>query len=108
MGAAARLFEEFAKTNKAFELKAAAFEGKLYQGEEVSVIANLPNQEKALTMLANVLQAPISKLGRLLTALQREKRVRSCISSNLNTHHSIPIWSYSHGFNKRRNLKRSC
>ena len=31
MGAAA-LFEEFAKTNKAFELKAAAFDGKLYQG----------------------------------------------------------------------------
>ncbi len=83
MGAAARLFEEFAKTNKAFELKAAAFDGKLYQGAEVSVIANLPNQEKALTMLANVLQAPISKLGRLITALQREKRVRSCISLNL-------------------------
>ena len=72
MGAAARLFEEFAKTNKAFELKAAAFEGKLYQGAEVSVIANLPNQEKALTMLANVLQAPISKLGRLITALKEK------------------------------------
>ena len=72
MGAAARLFEEFAKPNKAFELKAAAFDGHLYQGAEVSVIANLPNQEKALTMLANVLQAPISKLGRLLTALQEK------------------------------------
>ena len=72
MGAAARLFEEFAKTNKAFELKAAAFDGKLYQGDEVSIIANLPNHEKALTMLASVLQAPISKLGRLLTALQEK------------------------------------
>ena len=72
MGAAARLFEEFAKTNKAFELKAAAFDGKLYQGAEVSVIANLPNQDKALTMLANVLQAPISKLGRLITALKEK------------------------------------
>ena len=72
MGAAARLFEEFAKTNKAFELKAAAFDGKLYQGEEVSIIANLPNHEKALTMLASVLQAPISKLGRLITALKEK------------------------------------
>ena len=72
MGASARLFEEFAKNNKAFELKAAAFDGKLYQGAEVSVIANLPNHEKALTMLASVLQAPISKLGRLLTALQEK------------------------------------
>jgi len=30
MGAAARLFEEFAKTNKAFELKAAAFDSTLH------------------------------------------------------------------------------
>lgn len=72
MGAAARLFEDFAKTNKAFELKAAAFDGKVYGADQVSVIANLPNQEKALTMLANVLQAPISKLGRLLTALKEK------------------------------------
>lgn len=73
MGAAARLFEDFAKTNKTFELKAAAFDGKVYGANEVSVIANLPNQEKALTMLANVLQAPVSKLGRLLTALKEKK-----------------------------------
>lgn len=72
MGAAARLFEDFAKTNKAFELKAAACDGKVYQGADVSVIANLPNQEKALTMLASVLQAPISKLGRLITALKEK------------------------------------
>ncbi len=72
MGSAARLFEEFAKTNKPFELKAASFDVKLYQGADVSVIANLPNQEKALTMLASVLQAPISKLGRLITALKEK------------------------------------
>ena len=46
-----RLFEDFAKTNKAFELKAAAFDGKVYQGADVSVIANLPNQEKLLLCL---------------------------------------------------------
>ncbi len=72
MGAADACSKNCAETNKAFELKAAAFDGKLYQGAEVSVIANLPNQEKALTMLANVLQAPISKLGRLITALQEK------------------------------------
>src|SRR5690606_6363040 len=94
MGAAARLFEEFAKTNKAFELNAAAFDGKLYQGEEVSVIANLPNQEKALTMLANVLQAPISKLGRLLTALQ-EKNESEAAYAQTSTH----IIQYPFGVN---------
>ena len=53
-----------------------SFEGTQYDicraPAEVSVIANLPNQEKALTMLASVLQAPVSKLGRLLTALKEK------------------------------------
>jgi large subunit ribosomal protein L10 len=34
------LFEDFAKTNKAFELKAAAFDGKVYQGADVSVLSS--------------------------------------------------------------------
>src|SRR5690606_3240892 len=96
MGAAARLFEEFAKTNKAFELKAAAFDGKLYQGAEVSVIANLPNQEKALTMLANVLQAPISKLGRLLQRFKRktsQKLLKLKLKhTSFNTHLELISW----------------
>ena len=95
MGAAARLFEEFAKTNKAFELKAAAFDGKVYQGADVSVIANLPNQERLLCL-------PLSfKLlfRNWVASLQhsKRKRVRSCLINF--THHSISIWSYSHGFN---------
>jgi large subunit ribosomal protein L10 len=73
MGAAARLFKDFAKDNAKFEIKSAAFDGKLYGASEIDTIANLPNQHTALTMLASVLQAPVSKFGRLLTAL-REKQ----------------------------------
>jgi large subunit ribosomal protein L10 len=47
MGAAARLFQDFAKDNKKLET--------------------------ALTMLASVLQAPISKFGRLFTALKEKQ-----------------------------------
>lgn len=73
MGAAARLFKEFAKDNQQLELKTAAYDGKLFSGSEIDVLAQLPNREQALSMLASVLQAPVSKFGRLLTALKEQK-----------------------------------
>jgi large subunit ribosomal protein L10 len=73
MGAAARLFKDFAKENQQFELKTAAYEGKLFIASEIDVLAKLPNREQALSMLASVLQAPVSKFGRLLTALKEQR-----------------------------------
>ena len=73
MGAAARLFKDFAKSNAKFEIKSAAFDGKLYSADQVDTIANLPNHHTALTMLASVLQAPVSKFGRLMTALKEKQ-----------------------------------
>jgi large subunit ribosomal protein L10 len=72
MGAAARLFKDFSKDNAQLEIKAGVYEGKLFSSTEVDVLAKLPNREQALTLLASVLQAPVSKLGRLLTALQEK------------------------------------
>lgn len=72
MGAAARLFQEFAKDNNQLEVKVGAYEGKLFAGKEIDVLAKLPNREQALTMLVSVLQAPVSKFGRLLTALKEK------------------------------------
>ncbi len=69
MGAAARLFKDFAKDNAKLVIKSAAFDGKLYAADQIDVLANLPNLHTALTMLASVLQAPVSKFARLLTAL---------------------------------------
>ena len=70
MGAAARLFKEFAKDNAKLVIKSAAFDGKLYAADQIDVLANLPNLHTALTMLASVLQAPVSKFARLLAALK--------------------------------------
>ena len=72
MGAAARLFKDFAKDNDQLELKTGLYEGKLYSGAEIDVLAKLPNREQALTSLVSVLQAPVSKFGRLLTALKEQ------------------------------------
>lgn len=72
MGAAARLFKDFAKDNQKMEVMALALNGQRYDAQQIDVIASLPNREGALTMLASVLQAPVSKFGRLFTALKEK------------------------------------
>ena len=52
-GAAARLFTEFAKTNKEFEIKGAAFEGKT---QDVQFLATLPTYEEAIARLMGTMK----------------------------------------------------
>jgi len=63
-GAAARLLKDFAKENKAFEIKALAVGGELLGAEQIDRLAKLPTRDQALGMLASVIQAPITKLVR--------------------------------------------
>jgi len=73
MGAAARLFKDFAKDNQKLVVKALGFDGKLYDAKDIDRIASLPNHKQALSMLLSVIQAPVSKFGRLMTALKEQK-----------------------------------
>lgn len=73
MGAAARLLKDFAKDNQKLELKVAAYDGKVFAAAQIDVLARLPNRTQALTLVASVLQAPVSKFGRLLTALKEHR-----------------------------------
>jgi ribosomal protein L10 len=59
------------------------------RGAEIDVLARLPNREQALTMLASVLQAPVSKFGRLFTALKENRKNRL-----------LPDFRLNHLFNK--------
>ena len=77
MGAAARLLKEFAKDNQKLELKVAAYDGKLFVDQQIDVLAKLPNRTQALTMLVSVMQAPVSKFGRLLTAIKEQKEAQA-------------------------------
>ncbi len=63
-GAAARLLQDFAKVNKAFEIKALAVGGELLGADQIDRLAKLPTRDQALGMLASVIQAPITKLVR--------------------------------------------
>lgn len=70
-GAAARIFKNFAKANKEFELKAAAFEGNQVS---VDVLASLPTYEEALAKLMSVMkEAAAGKLVRTIAAIRDQK-----------------------------------
>ena len=49
LGAAARLFKEFAKGQDKFEIKAAAFEGKFLAANQIDVLATLPTYSEAIS-----------------------------------------------------------
>ena len=67
-GAAARLFKEFAKTNDKFEIKGAAFEGKI---QDVEFLATLPTYEEAIARLMGTMkEAAAGKLVRPFAALR--------------------------------------
>lgn len=61
-GAAARLFKEFSKDNKALEVKFLGVGGKLLPGTELDRLATLPTREQALSMLMATMRAPVQKL----------------------------------------------
>jgi len=65
-GAAARIFRDFAKANEKLQVTAVAIGGQLLPASDLGRIASLPTREEALTQLAVVLQAPVTKLVRTL------------------------------------------
>jgi len=65
-GAAARVLKDFAKDNKAFEIKALSVGGKLLDASQIDVLATLPTHDQALSMLMSVMLAPVTKLARTL------------------------------------------
>jgi large subunit ribosomal protein L10 len=65
-GAAAKLLKTYAKNFEALEIKALSVEGQLLGAEQIDVLAKLPGREEAITLIAAVLQAPISKFATLL------------------------------------------
>ena len=61
-GAAARLFKDFAKENKNFEVKALAVSGQILGADQLDVLAKLPTRDQALSILMSVMKAPVTKL----------------------------------------------
>lgn len=65
-GAAARVIDEYAKTNDKLVVKLVSFGGKLLEPAAIKRLANLPTRDQALAMLMGVMKAPVTKLVRTL------------------------------------------
>jgi len=65
-GAAAKLFKNFQKDHKSFEVKNLVMAGELFGPEKLEDFAKIPTRDEALAILLNVMQAPVTKLARTL------------------------------------------
>ena len=71
--APARVLAKFAKDHEALVLKTGTIEGKILSTEELQEIATLPGREGMYSMLLGMLQAPISKVARVVQAVADSK-----------------------------------
>lgn len=63
---AARLLKDFSKTNDKLQIKALSVGSKVYEVEQLDVVASLPTKDEAIAKLLYVLKAPIEKFVRTL------------------------------------------
>ncbi len=63
---AARLLKEFTKTFDKLEVKALSVGGKVYQANQLDVVASLPTTDEAIAKLMYVMKAPVEKFVRTL------------------------------------------
>lgn len=63
---AARLLKEFTKSCDKLEVKALSVGGKVYQANQLDVVASLPTRDEAIAKLMYVMKAPVEKFVRTL------------------------------------------
>jgi large subunit ribosomal protein L10 len=73
-GCAARLINDFAKTNDKLVTKVVAIGGQSFGASELARLARLPTRDQGISMLMSVMKAPVEKLVRTLAAVRDEKQ----------------------------------
>jgi large subunit ribosomal protein L10 len=68
-----RILVKFAKDNEKLLVKGGFMDGKVLSKEELSVIATLPSRDGLLSMIANVLNAPLVKFAMTVKAVAEAK-----------------------------------
>lgn len=71
--AAAKVLNDFAKTNDKLVVKAGCYGGKLLDKEGVQALASIPSREELLAKLLGVMQAPVSGFAGALAALAKKR-----------------------------------
>jgi large subunit ribosomal protein L10 len=71
--AAAKIIQDFAKTNDKLVIKAGSYNGKLLSKESVIELASIPSKEVLLAQLCGLLTSPMSRIARALAAVSEQK-----------------------------------
>ncbi|HMV00810.1 MAG TPA: 50S ribosomal protein L10 [Rhodocyclaceae bacterium] len=71
--AAAKVLNDFAKTNDKLVLKAGSYAGKVLDQNGVKALASIPSREELLAKLLGVMQAPVSGFAGALAALAKQR-----------------------------------
>ena len=75
--AAAKVINDFAKTNDKLVVKAGNYAGKSLDKAGVAALASIPSRDVLLAQLLGVMQAPVSGFARALAALAAKKEAES-------------------------------
>jgi large subunit ribosomal protein L10 len=80
-GAAAKLLKTYAKNFDNLDIKALVVEGQLLDGSQIDILASLPSKDEAYGLIANILQAPVTKFATLLNEVPSKlARVLSAVN----------------------------
>jgi len=71
--AAAKVVAEFAKTNDKLVIRGGAYGGKALDANGVKQLASIPSKEVLLAQLLGLMQSPVSRTARVLSALAEKK-----------------------------------
>ncbi len=75
--AAAKIINEFAKSNSRLVIKAGNYAGEQLDQAGVQALANIPSREVLLAQLLGVMQAPVSAFARALAALAAKQEAEA-------------------------------
>jgi len=70
---AAKVINDFAKTNDKLVIRSGSYEGQVMDKAGVQALASIPSREELLGLLLGVMQAPVSGFARALAALAAKK-----------------------------------
>jgi len=71
--AAAKVLNDFAKTNDKLVLKAGSYAGKVLDAGAVKDLASIPSRDELLAKLLGVMQAPVAGFAGCLAALAQQR-----------------------------------
>lgn len=74
LGSAARLINNFAKSNEKLVTKIIAFDGQIHDLSELSRLASFPTRDQGISLIMAVMKAPVGKLAQTLAAVRDQKQ----------------------------------